>query len=114
VSNVANASATALGQPVDESNASPASITALNLPVDGSDATRAGDAMAAGANGDKENSLDDSAKGDSCILPMQQSTLYLIFRQGNDRLRGLLVMTSSGQNFTTISTRVEAGLGTAP
>jgi hypothetical protein len=113
VSNAANTSATALSRSVDKSNAPPTSTTALNLLVNGSNATRTGDAMAAGANGNKENPLGNSAEGDSHIPPMQQSTLYLIFRQGNDRLRGLSATNSSGQNVTTILTGVEDGSGTA-
>jgi hypothetical protein len=81
-SNAANASATALGGPFDGSNAPSASTTAFDLPVDGSNATRAGDALVACANGDKEKPFGNGTKSDSSIPPMQQSALFPISEEG--------------------------------
>ena len=78
-SNATNASTTALNLLVDGSNAPPASTTTLGVPVGGSDATREGELAAAGAVGEEETPVGNSAMGNSSIPPMRQSTLYPLF-----------------------------------
>ncbi len=106
-SDATNASATALDLPVDGSDASPASTTTLGVPVGGSDATREGELAAAGAVGEEETPISNGAMGDSSIPPMQQSTLYPLFRQGSEREERPLATAASVQNGTTILTKVD-------
>jgi hypothetical protein len=113
-SNATNASTTALDLLVDGSDAPPTSTTTLGVLVGGSNATREGESAAAGAIGEEETPVGNGATGDSSIPPMQQSTLYPLFRQGSKRVERPLATAALVQNGMTVLTKVDNGSGTTP
>jgi len=106
------ASTIALDHPVDGSNAPPASTTALRLPADGSDLSEEGDATDAGSDGNNVVPAGIGATDAPRIPPVQQSTFFPIFRRGNARIRQSPATTATGRNETSVSTKVDGGLGT--
>ncbi len=68
---------------VDGSDAHLASATALGSPANGGDFSEGGDATDAGSVGKEAGPDGDGATAAPSIPPVQQSTLFPIFRQGN-------------------------------
>jgi hypothetical protein len=96
-SDATTASTTALDHLVDGSDAPPPALTiALGLPADGSNLSEEGDATDAGSDGNDVGPTRDGATATPSIPPMQQSTLFPIFRRGNARLRQSPATTVTG------------------
>jgi hypothetical protein len=76
-----DASFTALGLTANGSNATKASTTALGSPANVSNLSEGGDATDAGSNGNERAPADNGAIKAPSIAPMQQSSLFPIFRQ---------------------------------
>ena len=111
-SDATTASTTALDHSVDGSDAPPASTTALGLPADESDLSEEGDVTDAGSDGNEVGPAGDGATATPSIPPMQQSTLFPIFRRGIARIGQLPATTAPVRNETSVSAGVGGGMGT--
>jgi hypothetical protein len=111
-SNATTASTTALDHSVDGSDAPPASTTALVLPADESDLSEEGDVTDAGSDGNEVGPAGDGATATPSIPPMQQSTLFPIFRRGIARIGQSPATTVTVRNETRVFARVGGGMGT--
>ena len=96
-SNTTTASTTALNHLVNGSDAPPASTTALGLPADGSDLSEEGNFTDAGSDGNNVGPTGGGTTDAPSIPPVQQSTLFPIFRRGNAQIRQSPAMTATGQ-----------------
>ena len=106
------ASATTLDLLVNGSDAPLALTTALGLPANGSDLSEGGDATDASSVGNEVDPGCDGATAAPSIPPVQQSTLFPIFRRGNARIWQSPATTAMVRNKTSISAEVDGGSGT--
>jgi hypothetical protein len=113
-SDATTASATPLDRLVNGSKAPPASTTALGSPADESYLSEGGDATDAGSVGNEVGPAGHGATAAPSIPPMQQSTLFPIFRQENARIGQSPATTATVRNETSVSAKVGGGLGTTP
>jgi hypothetical protein len=113
-SDATTASATPLDRLVNGSKAPPASTTALGSPADESYLSEGGDATDAGSVGNEVGPAGHGATAAPSIPPMQQSTLFPIFRQENARIGQSPATTATVRNETSVSAKVGGGSGTTP
>ena len=90
----------------------PASTTALGLPVDGSNLLEEGDVTDAGSVGNDVGPTGVGATDTPSMPPVQQSTLFPIFQQGNVRIVQSPATTATGRDKRSISSMVDRGSGT--